>query len=423
MSNKIGVFICHCGINIAKTVDIETVTQKLKKYPGVVHVENYKYMCSEPGQMMIKDALKTKALDGVVVAACSPSLHETTFRRVVSSAGLNFYMCEIANIREQCSWVHEDREEATIKAKKIVKSVIERVRLNEPLTPIGMPVTKRALVIGGGIAGMQTALDIADGGYETILIEKEPSIGGHMAQLSETFPSLDCSQCILTPKMVDVASHPNIKLHTYSEVEELSGYVGNFKVKIKKKARSIKEEKCTGCGDCWVNCPIRYKPEIRKPPSARIMMSSKTIEKLDAIINTYKDGKAALIPILQAINAEFNYLPKDALRYVAEELSLPLSHVYRVATFFTAFTLKPRGRHLIKICLGTACYVRGSPRILSKVESELGIKAGETTSDNMFTLETVNCLGACAMGPLIVIDNDYHGRMGPNKVMSTLKLY
>ena len=266
---RIGVFICHCGTNIADTVDVEKLAENLRRYPGVVHSVDYTYLCSQPGQDLIKEAIAEKGLDRVVVAACSPSLHEATFRRASEEAGLNPYRCEIANIREQCSWVHEDRVEATHKAERIIKAVVEKVRLDEPLTPLKVPLTRRALVIGGGIAGIQAALDIANSGYEVVLVEREPSIGGRMAQLSETFPTLDCSQCILTPKMVEVGRHPNIELLTYSEVLEASGYVGNFKVKILKKPRYVIVEKCTACGKCAKVCPVVVPNEFDRGLSSR----------------------------------------------------------------------------------------------------------------------------------------------------------
>jgi len=265
----IGVFVCHCGINIAATVDVEKVVEETKNYPGVIHAEDYIYMCSDPGQNIIRERIREKKLRGVIVAACSPTLHETTFRRTVASAGLNPYLFECANIREQCSWVHENRQWATQKAIRIIKTIVEKLRLNEALIPIKTPVTRRALVIGGGIAGIQASLDIADAGYETILVEREPSIGGHMAQLSETFPTLDCSQCILTPKMVEVGHHPNIKLYSYSEVEEVSGYVGNFKVKIKGKPRFIDFDKCIGCGICLGKCPVEVASEFEQGLATR----------------------------------------------------------------------------------------------------------------------------------------------------------
>lgn len=212
--SRIGVFVCHCGENISRTVDVERVAGELAKVPGVAFATDYKYMCSDPGQGLLKKAVAEHRLDGVVVAACSPRMHEKTFRTAAKAAGLNPFLCEMANIREHCSWVHEDRDEATAKAISIVEMMVARVKKDRRLVPITVPVTKRALVIGGGIAGIQAALDIADAGHKVVLVEREPSIGGHMAQLSETFPTLDCSQCIMTPKMVDVANHPNITLHT-----------------------------------------------------------------------------------------------------------------------------------------------------------------------------------------------------------------
>lgn len=263
--SRIGVFICHCGLNIAGTVDVKKVAKLLSNYSGVVCSTDYMYMCSDPGQDMIKKMVKEKKLDGVVVAACSPTMHETTFRNTIASVGLNPYKIEIANIREQCSWVHQDnKERATEKAVKIIKATVEKVKLNKPLAPLSVPITKRALVIGGGIAGIQASLDIADSGYEVILVEKNQSIGGHMLQLSETFPTLDCPQCIATPKMVQVGQHPRIKLLAYSEVEEVSGYVGNFKVKIRRKASFVNWDKCTGCGLCMEKCPVRVPSEFNE---------------------------------------------------------------------------------------------------------------------------------------------------------------
>jgi heterodisulfide reductase subunit A len=253
---RTGFFICHCGVNIAGTVQVEKVAEELAKHPGVVFSRDYVYMCSDPGQNLIIDAIKEQKLDNVVISCCSPTLHETTFRNAAKSAGLNQFHCEIANVREQCSWVHKDMDKATAKAIKISKNAVERVRRNEALEPLAIPVTRKALVIGGGIAGIQSALDLANSGYEVVLVERSPSIGGHMIQLSETFPTLDCSQCILTPKMVEVSKHPKIKLLTYSEVQEDSGYVGNFKVKILKKPTYVDPDKCTLCDECTKVCPV-----------------------------------------------------------------------------------------------------------------------------------------------------------------------
>ena len=258
--SKIGVFICHCGENISATVDCEKVAKDAAQMEGVEFATDYKYMCSEPGQAMIKDAIKEKGLDGVVVAACSPRMHEPTFRKACAEAGLNPFMCEISNIREHCSWVHDKTEETTDKAVDLVRMLVEKTKLNKPLKSIKVPITKKALVIGGGIAGIQASLDIANAGQQVILVERDPSIGGHMSQLSETFPTLDCSQCILTPRMVEVAQHPNITLYTYAELEKLEGFIGNFTATIRLKAKSVDFKLCTGCGACTTKCPSKKIP-------------------------------------------------------------------------------------------------------------------------------------------------------------------
>jgi heterodisulfide reductase subunit A2 len=257
---RIGVFTCWCGENIARNVDCERVAQEIANKPGVYCSMEYKYMCSEPGQQMILNKIREEKLDGLVVASCSPHMHLKTFRKAAKTAGMNPYLVEMANIREHCSWVHSDKEKATDKAIELIAMSVAKVAKNHELTPIEVPVTKRALVIGGGVAGIQAALDIADAGYEVVMVEREPSIGGKMAGLSETFPTLDCSQCILTPRMVDVGQHPKITLHTYSEVESVEGFVGNFKVNVRKKARYIDMEKCTGCGACYAACPSKKNP-------------------------------------------------------------------------------------------------------------------------------------------------------------------
>lgn len=258
--SKIGVFICHCGENISATVDCERVAQEIRKVEGVEYAIDYKYMCSDPGQTLIKDAIREHHLDGVVVGSCSPRMHEPTFRKACAEAGLNPFLCEMANLREHCSWVHEKGEATTEKAFDLVKMLVEKVKRNKPLDAIKVPITKKALVIGGGIAGIQASLDIANTGHQVILIEKDPSIGGHMSQLSETFPTLDCSQCILTPRMVEVAQHPNITLYTYAELESLEGFIGNFTAKIRLKAKSVDHKKCTGCGACFQKCPQKRIP-------------------------------------------------------------------------------------------------------------------------------------------------------------------
>ncbi len=258
--SRIGIFTCWCGENIARNVDVARVADEVGKLPGVRCSVAYKYMCSDPGQSLIREKIRTERLDGIVIASCSPHMHLKTFRKAAAREGVNPYLVEMANIREHCSWVHHDRNLATAKAIDLIRMSLAKVRQDRPLDPIRIPVTRRALVIGGGVAGIQAALDIAEGGVEVVLVEREPSIGGKMAGLSETFPTLDCSQCILTPRMVDVSQHPLIKLHSYSEVEAVQGYVGNFKVTVRKKARYIDIDKCTGCGQCWNACVSKKNP-------------------------------------------------------------------------------------------------------------------------------------------------------------------
>lgn len=257
---KIGVFVCWCGSNIAATVDVAAVAEAVKTEPGVVYATDYQYMCSEGGQSLIQNTIKEQGLTGIVICSCSPRMHEATFRRTAEGAGLNPYMVEIANIREQCSWIHKDKAEGTEKAIILAKAAIAKLNLNTPLTSGESRVVKRALVIGGGIAGIQTALDIAEAGYEVDIVEKEPTIGGKMSQIDKTFPTLDCAACILTPKMVDAAQHDKINIYSYSEVDKVSGFVGNFSVTIKKKPRYVNSDLCTGCGECTEKCPSRKTP-------------------------------------------------------------------------------------------------------------------------------------------------------------------
>ncbi len=254
------MFVCWCGTNIAATVDVKAVAEAVRTFPGVVYSADYQYMCSQSGQDLIIDSIKEFGLTGVVVCSCSPRMHENTFRKAVAKAGLNPYMLEVANIREQCSWIHKDVASGTQKAIILAKAAIAKVQLNSPLTAGESPVTKRALVIGGGIAGIQTALDIADAGYEVDIVETKPTIGGKMAQIDKTFPTLDCSACILTPKMVEAAQHEKIRIFSYSEVTDVKGFVGNFTVTIKRKARYVKEDVCTGCGLCTEKCPQKKVP-------------------------------------------------------------------------------------------------------------------------------------------------------------------
>ncbi len=262
MEPKIGVYICHCGSNIAGTVDVKAVTEFAKTLPAVTIAREYTYMCSDPGQDLIRQDIKELGLNRIVVASCSPLMHERTYRRVCQESGLNPYLFEMANIREHCSWVTEDKEAATEKAKALVSAAVRRVYYQEPLETKEVPVNPNTLVVGGGVAGIQAALEIADSKHKVYLVEKEPSVGGHMIQLDKTFPTLDCSACILTPKMSLVGAHPYIELMSYSEVTDVEGYVGNFKAKITKKARYVDVDKCTGCGECSDVCPVTVPNEF-----------------------------------------------------------------------------------------------------------------------------------------------------------------
>jgi heterodisulfide reductase subunit A len=254
---KIGVYVCHCGINIGGVIDVPLLEEYAASLPNVKIAKEYKYFCSDPGQEMIQKDIKENDINRVVVAACSPRLHEPTFRRCIKEAGLNPFLFEFANIREHDSWVHmNEPEAATEKAKDLIRMAVAKARLLEPLDAETVAVKDTAMVIGGGVAGIQSALDLADMGFKTYLVEKNPTIGGRMAQLDKTFPTMDCSMCILAPKMVDCGKHDNIELLSYSEVKEVDGYIGNFKVKVVKKPRYVDEDICTGCGSCSEVCPI-----------------------------------------------------------------------------------------------------------------------------------------------------------------------
>ncbi len=261
---RIGVYICHCGSNIAGTVDVADVTEFAKGLPNVTVARHYTYMCSDPGLDLIKKDIKELGLNRVVVASCSPRMHEKTFRQACDAAGLNPYLFQMANIREHCSWVSEDHGAATEKAKAQVSAAVRRVYYQEPLEVREVPVNPATLIVGGGVAGIQAALEIANSGNQVYLVEREPSVGGHMIQFDKTFPTLDCSACILTPLMSEVGQHPQIKLMTYTEVEEVSGYIGNFTVKVRRKAKYVNEDLCTGCGICQAKCPFKVPSEFEE---------------------------------------------------------------------------------------------------------------------------------------------------------------
>lgn len=271
------------------------------------------------------------------------------------------------------------------------------------------------LVLGGGISGIQAALDLADSGFKVYLVENKPSIGGVMPQLDKTFPTNDCAMCILAPKLVTAGRHQNIELLTYSEITECSGEAGNFSVTVKKNARSIDTSKCTGCGTCQENCLVRYIPQ-KPEPKKKTPLDTKTSEEVEKILAKYNSSPGSLLSILEDINDTYNFLPEQVLEYISDQLTLPLSRIYEVATFYKSFTIIPRGKYTIKVCLGTACYVRGANKILGEFERKLAIQSGQTTEDLLFTLESVNCVGACAIGPTIMVNELFYGGMTPQKV-------
>ncbi|NTW05769.1 MAG: CoB--CoM heterodisulfide reductase iron-sulfur subunit A family protein [Peptococcaceae bacterium] len=257
MSERIGVFVCHCGTNISSVVDVEQVAKDAGGWDNVTVAMDYKYMCSDPGQELIQSKIKEHNLTRVVVAACSPRMHGPTFKKTLERVGVNGYLMEMANIREQCAWTSDPGELATEKATALTRAAVKRVNFHQPIKESEVSVNKATLVVGAGIAGIQTALQIASAGYPVYLVEKEAYIGGHMAQFDKTFPTMDCSACVLTPKMVDVNQDPNIDLFTNSQVVGVEGYVGNFKVKVRTEPRYVNLKTCTGCGDCVSACVMK----------------------------------------------------------------------------------------------------------------------------------------------------------------------
>lgn len=298
---RVGVIICHCGSNISSIVDVERVALAAAEMPGVAYAVTNKYTCSISGQDMMKDAIKEHDLDRLVIASCTPRMHEATFRKMLSQTDINPYMLEVANIREQCSWVHTDKEKATEKAIDLVRMSVSKVLKNQPLTTSMIPVHKKCLIVGGGIAGIQAALDVADAGYPVTLVERESSVGGKMVMLDKTFPTLDCSACISTPKMAEAGAHPNITLMTSCEVSAVTGYIGNFEVTIKQNPKYVNHDICTGCGLCEEKCPTKVEDEFNQGLAQR-----KAIHKLfaqavpakptidAASCRKFKDGKCGV---------------------------------------------------------------------------------------------------------------------------------
>ncbi len=279
------------------------------------------------------------------------------------------------------------------------------------------------LVVGGGVGGMQASLDLAEAGYKVYLVEKGPSIGGVMSQLDKTFPTNDCAMCTLAPRMVDCGRHLNIEKLTYSEIESIEGAAGNFTVSIRKKARFVDPAKCTGCGECVQKCLVKNIVYLEPPAVPKVELEADKRDKVDQIIARYEGGRESLVPILQGISSEFNWLPQETLMRVAEVKKIPIEHILRIATFYKAFSLKPRGEHIITVCMGTACHVKGAPRILERFERELGIATGQTTRDMRFTLEAVRCIGCCGLSPVVTVGEELYGKLSPAKAADILDKY
>jgi len=279
-----------------------------------------------------------------------------------------------------------------------------------------------AMVIGGGIGGMQAALDLAESGIKVYLVDNKPAIGGVMAQLDKTFPTNDCAMCTMAPRLVEIGRHDDIEIITMADIESVSGEPGNFKIKLKKRARYIDEEKCTGCGLCVSNCPVRNVIYVT-PDKEIIKIPSEDQAKIKKIIDDYKDKTNVLLPVLEDAHDEYGYLPEDVIKYIAQELNYPLSLAYRLATFYNAFSLTPRGKNIVRVCMGTACYVKGGKRILNEVEKRLGIKLGETTPDLKFSIEAVNCVGCCGQSPVMTTNGEIYGYMKQAMVPDILKEY
>ena len=285
------------------------------------------------------------------------------------------------------------------------------------------PKVGAVLVVGGGVGGMQASLDLAEAGYKVYLVEKGPSIGGVMSQLDKTFPTNDCAMCTLAPRMVDCGRHLNIEKLTYCEVESIEGTAGNFTVILRKKARFVDPAKCTGCGECVQKCLVKNIVYLEPPAVPKVELDADEQVRVDEIISRYEGGRESLVPILQGISNEFNWLPPEMLRRVCEVKQIPLEHILRIATFYKAFSLKPRGRHIVTVCMGTACHVKGAPRILERLERELGVRTGETTRDMQFTLEAVRCIGCCGLSPVATVGQDLYGKLSPAKAANILDKY
>ncbi|MEJ5165406.1 MAG: NAD(P)H-dependent oxidoreductase subunit E [Thermoanaerobaculia bacterium] len=277
-----------------------------------------------------------------------------------------------------------------------------------------------AMIVGGGIGGMQAALDLAESGIKVYIVEKDSAIGGVMAMLDKTFPTNDCAMCTMAPRLVSIGRHKDIEVISMASIERVEGEKGNFKIRIKKNPRYVDEEKCTGCGSCIENCPVYFKVQPLKIERTKL---DPKFEKVKEIVAKHKNRKGFLMPILQEINATYYYLPENALRYVAEETGTPLINIMRIATFYSAFSITPRGKNLINVCTGTACYVKGADRLMEKFQEVLDIPEGGTTKDMLFTLKSVRCIGCCGLAPAIMVNDTVYGKLLPKDVPDIIKKY
>ncbi len=278
-----------------------------------------------------------------------------------------------------------------------------------------------ALVVGGGIGGMQAALDLASAGIKVYLADSKPSVGGVMSQLDKTFPTNDCAMCTMAPRLVEIGRHRDIEIIALSEVQRVEGEPGNFTVALKKRPRFVDAAKCTGCGTCVTNCPVRNLAQAVKSPP--VMLAPPHGGKVAEIVARHKQREGPLMPILQEVNALLNYFPDDVLRYVSQETGYPLSHVYRIATFYSAFSVVPRGKYVINVCMGTTCYVRGSERLMEKIGDLLALKPGETTRDLKFTLKSVRCIGCCGLAPALMVGSEVYGKLARKDIPGIVRKY